>query len=216
MDAFHTVRVEIGPSTIQAESKFSQIGPSPRKDNPRIRLGIPWVSLSELSLFKNLRGPPSPEIISPPLSQFRSTELQWHNAPARARDAALLVGAGSSDAAPVVHHPHYSDDFEFCQIFRSFGRQFSAKTNNFDGAYSVTCWSGHCRLRFRTLPSWPGLLRPSTPRRRKYESGIGAPRCKRVEMQRFLASVANLRRLDAPNRVDGRGSPDQVRGRPWR
>jgi hypothetical protein len=28
------VHVEIGPSAIQAESKFSQIGPSPHKDNP--------------------------------------------------------------------------------------------------------------------------------------------------------------------------------------
>jgi hypothetical protein len=41
MDAFHIVHVEIGPSPIQAESKFRQAGPSPRKDNPRKRLGFP-------------------------------------------------------------------------------------------------------------------------------------------------------------------------------
>src|SRR5271163_4210627 len=57
MDAFHIVHVEIGPSGIQAESKFSQIGPSPRKDNPRKRLGFPWISLSELSLFKACADP---------------------------------------------------------------------------------------------------------------------------------------------------------------
>jgi hypothetical protein len=41
MDDLHIVHVEIGPSPIQAESKFSQIGPSSDKDNPRKRLGFP-------------------------------------------------------------------------------------------------------------------------------------------------------------------------------
>src|SRR5271170_7766236 len=104
MDAFHIVQVEIAPSPIQAESKFSQIGPSPRKDSPRNRLGFPWISLSELSLFKDLRGPPGPETFPAPLSPLRSTGLQWHIAPARARNAALLVSAGSSDVAQVIHH----------------------------------------------------------------------------------------------------------------
>ena len=60
---FHIAHVEIGPSPIQAKSKFSQIGPSPCKGNPRKRLGFPWISLSELSLFNDLRGPPGPENI---------------------------------------------------------------------------------------------------------------------------------------------------------
>jgi hypothetical protein len=38
-------------------AKSSQIGPSPRKEFPRKRLGIPWISLSVLSLFNDLRGP---------------------------------------------------------------------------------------------------------------------------------------------------------------
>jgi hypothetical protein len=68
MDAFHIVHVEIGPSPIQAESKFSQIGSRPGKEFSRKRLGFPWISLSVLSLFKDLRGPPP----------LRSTEQQWH------------------------------------------------------------------------------------------------------------------------------------------
>ena len=116
MDAFHIVHVEIGPSPIQAESKFSQIGPSPPKDNPRKRLGFPWISLSELSLFNDLRGPPGPEIIFGPLPvQKHRTEMVY--APARARDAALLVSAGSSDVAEVIITSHYSDDFEPWQAF---------------------------------------------------------------------------------------------------
>src|SRR5271156_4083028 len=92
-----------GPSPIQAESKFSQAGPSRHKDNPRKRLGFPWISLSELSLFKDLRGPPGPEISSAPLS--RSEALSCNGiCPARARNAALLVSAGSSDVAEVIHH----------------------------------------------------------------------------------------------------------------
>jgi hypothetical protein len=42
---------------------------------------------------------------------------------------------------------------------------------------------------------------------RKSESIVGAARSKSLQMQRFLASVANLRALDAPNRVDGRAKP---------
>ena len=112
MDAFRIVHVEIGPSPIQAESKFSQIGPSPRKDNPRKRLGFPWISLSELSLFKDLRGPPGPEISSAPLSRSEALSAMAY-APARARNAALLVSAGLSDVAQVIHRLPYSDDFEF-------------------------------------------------------------------------------------------------------
>jgi hypothetical protein len=85
-------------------AKSSQIGPSLRQDDPRKRLGFPWISLSELSLFKDLRGPPGLKLFSAPLSSFRSTDLQWHIAPASARDAALLVNAGSSDVAQVIHH----------------------------------------------------------------------------------------------------------------
>jgi hypothetical protein len=75
---FHIVHVEIAPSPIQAESKFSQAGPSPRKDHPRKRLGFPWIPLSELSLFKDLRGPPGPENIFGSSLPFRSTELERH------------------------------------------------------------------------------------------------------------------------------------------
>jgi hypothetical protein len=46
---------------------------------------------------------------------------------------------------------------------------------------------------------------------RQNESGIGAARSNSLQMQRFLAFVANLRALDAPNRVDGRDEP----GRAW-
>ena len=59
-------RLMHGPSPIQAESKFSQAGPSRHKDNPRKRLGFPWISLSVWSLSKDLRGPPGPEISSAP------------------------------------------------------------------------------------------------------------------------------------------------------
>jgi hypothetical protein len=48
VDAFHIVQVEIGPSPIQAESKFSQTGPSPRKEFPRNRFGFPWISFGDI------------------------------------------------------------------------------------------------------------------------------------------------------------------------
>src|SRR5271156_5829004 len=128
MEAFRIVHVEIGPSPIQAESKFGQIGPIPVKDNPRKRLGFPWISLSELSLFKDLRGPPGPEISSAPLPPLRSTELQWHM---RRRNAALLVSAGPSDVAQVIHHPHCSDGFEFWQaIFRKSSNILITRTTS--------------------------------------------------------------------------------------
>jgi hypothetical protein len=57
------------------------------------------------------------------------------------------------------------------------------------GAYSVGCWSGHCRLRAGTPPSsWPSSTRPSTPRRRKYESAAArayAVRGKSLQCKRF-------------------------------
>jgi hypothetical protein len=102
MDAFHIVHVEIAPSPIQAESKFSQAGPNPRKGNPRKRPGFPWISLSELSLFNDLRGPPGPEISSAPLSPFRSTEQQWHMSPGS--QCAAPRWRRSSDGAQVIHH----------------------------------------------------------------------------------------------------------------
>src|SRR5271163_3489807 len=117
MDAFHIVHVEIGPSPIQAESKFSQIGPSPRKDNPRKRLGFPWISLSVSSLFKDLRGPPGPEISSAPLSPFRSTELQRHM---RWRALAMRrssLAPGRPTWLRSIITSHYSDDFEPRQAF---------------------------------------------------------------------------------------------------
>jgi hypothetical protein len=117
MDFLHIVYVEMGPSPIQAESKFSQIGPSPGKEFPRKRLGFPWISLSELGLFKDLRGPPGPEISLAPLSPFRSTELRWHIAPARARNSPLLVSAGRAMWLRSFITPQYSDDFEFVKIF---------------------------------------------------------------------------------------------------
>src|SRR5271155_1983094 len=117
MEAFRIVHVEIGPSPIQAESKFGQIGPSPGKDNPRKRLGFPWISLSELSLFKDLRGPPGPEIFSAPLSSFSSTELQWHM-----RQRALAMRRSSSAPGRPMWlrsfiTSHYSDDSEPWQAF---------------------------------------------------------------------------------------------------
>src|SRR5271163_5010007 len=115
MDAFRIVHVEIGPSPIQAESKFGQIGPSPRKDNPRKRLGFPWISLSELSLFKDLRGPPGPEISSAPLSPFRSTELQRHMRALAIRRSSLAPGRPMWLRSFITSH--YSDDLEFWQAF---------------------------------------------------------------------------------------------------
>ncbi len=69
MYGFHTLHVEIWPRPIQAESKFSQIGPSPRKDNPRKRLGFPWIPLSELSLFMTCADPLAQKLSSAPLSR---------------------------------------------------------------------------------------------------------------------------------------------------
>jgi hypothetical protein len=104
MDAFHIVHVEIGPKPDPNLTKFSQIGPSLRKEFPRKRLGFPWISLSELSLFKDLRGPLGLKLFSAPLSPLRGAELQWRIAGARVRNAALLVSAGWSDMAQVFHH----------------------------------------------------------------------------------------------------------------
>jgi hypothetical protein len=78
MDAFRIAHVEVASSPIQAESKFSQAEPSPREDNPRKRLGFPWISLPEFSLFMDLPRPPGPKLSSAPLSSLKSTELQWH------------------------------------------------------------------------------------------------------------------------------------------
>src|SRR5271155_3649072 len=111
MDAFHIVHVEIGPSGIQAESKFSQIGPSPRKDIPRKPLGFPWISLSELSLFKDLRGPLAQKHFRL-LSSFQKHRAAMAYAPPRARDAALLLMPGRPMWLRSFITPHYSDDFE--------------------------------------------------------------------------------------------------------
>src|SRR5271156_1050214 len=111
----YTVQVEIGPSPIQAESKFSQIGPSPRKDNPRRWFGFPWISLSELSPFKDLRGPPGPEISSTPLSPFRSTELRRHMRALAMRRSSLAPGCPMWLRSFITSH--YSDDFEPWQAF---------------------------------------------------------------------------------------------------
>jgi hypothetical protein len=122
MNIFHIAHVEIGPSPIQAESKFSLAGPRRRKDNPRKWLGFPWITLSELSPFKSLRGPPGSENIFGSSLAVQRRRAAVAYAPARARNAELLVGAASSDVAEVIHHPHYSDDFEFCQLIVSLKR----------------------------------------------------------------------------------------------
>ena len=49
------------------------------------------------------------------------------------------------------------------------------------------------------LPSWPGLSRPSTPRRHKDWSHIGVASCSSI--------VAPFPAFDAPNRVDGGDKP---------
>ncbi len=63
---------------------------------------------------------------------------------------------------------------------------------------------------FEPLSSWPGLSRPSTPRCRKDESGIGT-----VDAKAYKSKVC-LRALDAPNHVGGRDKPghDALKTRP--
>ena len=131
MDAFHIAHVEIGPSPIQAESKFSQIGPSPRKDNPRKRLGFPWISLSGLSLFKDLRGPPGPEISLAPLSASASTELQWRIAPRALAMRRSSLAPGRPIWLRSFIASHYSDEFEFWQaFFRKSNRILEMRTTS--------------------------------------------------------------------------------------
>ena len=106
MDAFHIAHVEIGPSPIQAESKFSQIGPSPRKDNPRKRLGFPWISLSGLSLFKDLRGPPGPKYLWPLSPPPQALSCNGVLRRARSRCGAprwrRVVRSGSGHSSPPI------------------------------------------------------------------------------------------------------------------
>jgi len=59
----------------------------------------------------------------------------------------------------------------------------SVKAEPVKGAYSVSCGSGFADYAFEPRPSWLCLSLPSTPRRRKYESGIGAARSKSLKMQ---------------------------------
>jgi hypothetical protein len=86
-------------------AKFRQIRPSLRKTDPRKWLGFPWISLSVSSLFKDLRRPLGPKNIFGALS-VQSADPHWHM-----RECGVLGSAGSSDAAQVIHCPHYSDDF---------------------------------------------------------------------------------------------------------
>jgi hypothetical protein len=73
-------------------AKSSQIQPSPAKGNPRTRLGFPWISFAELSLFKGLRGPLArKKIFWSPLS-LRSIELEGRMPP-----------RGSSNLLRVIH-----------------------------------------------------------------------------------------------------------------
>ena len=101
-------------SLIQFKAKSSQLEQSSSKIHQRKTLIFPWISLSVLSLFKDLRGPLGPKIFSSPLSPLSNTEILC-NIRERARNVALLVNAGSSDVAQVVHRSHHSDVFWFCQ-----------------------------------------------------------------------------------------------------
>jgi hypothetical protein len=103
------------PNPNLAES--SQIGPSPHKNNPRKRLGFPWMSLSELSLFKELRGPPGPKIILTAFSRFRNAEAQWHmrwRAPAMR--SSLAPGRAMWLRPRLFIASGYSDVFQGLQI----------------------------------------------------------------------------------------------------
>jgi hypothetical protein len=85
--------------------------------------------LSELSLFKDLRGPPGPEIFSAPLSPFRSTELQWHIAPRALamRRSSLAPGRPMRLRSFIVSQ--YNDGFEFWQvIFRNGSNLLEIRT----------------------------------------------------------------------------------------
>ena len=57
---------------------------------------------------------------------------------------------------------------------------------------------------FERLSSWPGLSRPSTPRCRKDESGIGAVCCKDLQTQGVFPSAGLLAALGASNHDRGR------------
>ena len=84
----------LSPLSLNAERSrlLSNSGASPRWK-------YPWISLSVLSLFKDLRRPPAPKIFSALLSSFRSAEPQSRMRRRALKNAALLVSARSSDLA---------------------------------------------------------------------------------------------------------------------
>jgi hypothetical protein len=80
----------VGVLFIQAKSKFSQIQPNPaklRQALPKIIKGNPWISFAELSLFKELRGPPRPSFFLRPLPAPKARE--------RRRRCLLVPGCAS-------------------------------------------------------------------------------------------------------------------------
>jgi hypothetical protein len=99
-------------------TKFSQAGPSPRKEFPRKRLGFPWISLFELSLFKGLRGPLALKIFFGSTLPVGERRAAMACAPARAlavRRSALAPGCPMWLRSFITSH--YSDVSIFVNHF---------------------------------------------------------------------------------------------------
>jgi hypothetical protein len=110
-------------------------------------------SLAVLSLFKDLRRPPGPEIFLAPFCSFRNTEQQWHM---RRRGLAMrrssLAPGGPLRLRSFIT-AHYSDAFDFCQdVFRNRGIS--------------------CRKSERIQPRRHGRARPGHPRRGAAKTGF--------------------------------------------